>query len=71
MKEAILCHFLILRAWLSVVGKGIDADATSWNEDTSYLNVLGFHESNEVLHDDVDAIFVETAMIAEAEKVEF
>ena len=69
MQEAVLCHFLILRAGLAVVGKGIDADAAAGDEDACHLDVLGFHQVDEVLHDDVDAVLVEAAMIAEREEV--
>ena len=69
MEEAILRHFLVLCAGLAVVGKGINADAASWNKDACYLDVLGFHQANEVFHDDIDAILVEAAMIAEREEV--
>lgn len=65
MQEAVLCHFLVLRAGLAVVGKGINADAATGHEDASHLDVLGFHESDEVLHDDVDTILVKAAVIAE------
>lgn len=65
MEQTILCHFLVLRAGLSVVGKGIDADAATRNEDASHLDVLGFHQADEVLHDDIDAVLVKAAVIAE------
>ena len=71
MQEAVLCHFLILRAGLAVVGKGIDADAAAGDEDACHLDVLGVHEADEVFHDDVDAVLVEAAVIAEAEEIEF
>ena len=70
MEQAVLCHFLVLRAGFTVVGVGINADSTTGNEDACYLDVLGFHQSDEVLHDDVDAVLVEAAMIAEREQIE-
>ena len=65
MQKAVLRHFLVLRTRLAVVGKGINADAATRNEDASHLDVLGFHQADEVLHDDVDAVLVEATMIAE------
>ena len=55
MQEAVASHFLILGAWLAVVGIWIDADAATGNEDACHLDVLGFHEADEVLHDDIEA----------------
>ena len=69
MEEAILSHFLVLGAGLAVVGKGIDTDAATRNEDACHLDVFGFHQADEVFHDDIDTILVEAAMIAEGEEV--
>ena len=71
MEEAVLSHFLILCAGLAIVGEGIDADAATRNENARYLDVFGLHQADEVFHDNVDAILVEAAMIAETEEVEF
>lgn len=65
MEQTILCHFLVLRAGLAVVGKGINADAATGNEDACHFDVLRFHQADEVLHDDVDTILVKAAVIAE------
>ena len=56
---------------VGVVGEGVDADAASGGEDTRYLEVFGVHQFDQVFHDDVDAVFVEVAVVAEREKVEF
>ena len=69
MQEAILRHLLVLRAWFAIVGKGIDADAAAGDEDACHLDVLGFHQVDEVLHDDVDAVLVEAAVIAKREEI--
>ena len=69
--EAELRHFLVLRAWLAVVGKGIDAYAATGKEDACHLDVTGFHQSDEVFHYDIDTILVETAVVSEREEVEF
>ena len=71
MQEAVLCHFLVLRAGLAVVGKGIDADAATGEEDACHLDVPGFHQSDEVFHYDIDTILMEAAVVSEREEVEF
>ena len=71
VEEAVVCHFLIFGARLAIVCKGVDADASSGYKDACHLNVLGLHEADEVLHDDVDTVLVEAPMIPEAEEVEF
>lgn len=68
--EAVRCHFLVLGARTAVVGIGVDADAAAWSEDAGDLDVFGVHETDEVFHDLVDAVFVEVAMVAEREEVE-
>ncbi len=35
------------------------------------FNILRVHQTNEILHNDVDTILVEIAMVAEGEEVEF
>ena len=71
IEQALLGHLLVLGTRTAVVGEGIDADATTRGEEARDLNVLGVHESDEVFHDDVDAVLVEVAVIAEGEEVEF
>ena len=69
MQEAILRHLLVLRAWFAIVGKGINADAATRNKDARHLDVLWCHQADEVLHDDVDAVLVETTVIAKREEI--
>ena len=56
---------------VGIVGEGVDTDAASGGEDTRYLEVFGVHQFDQVFHDDVDTIFVEIAVVAEREEVEF
>ena len=56
---------------VGIVGEGVDADAAAGGEDTRYLKVLRVHQFDQVFHDDVDTIFVEIAVVAEREEVEF
>ena len=56
---------------VGIVGEGVDAYAATGGEDTRYLKVLRVHQFDQVFHDDVDTIFVEIAVVAEREEVEF
>ena len=64
-------HISILGTWAAIVGKGMNGNAAARSKDSFYLDVLGVHETNQVLHYLVDTILVEIAMIAETEKIEF
>ena len=55
---------------IGVVGKGVDTDAAAGGEDAGYLKILRIHQSDQVFHDDVHAVFVEIAVVAEREEVE-
>lgn len=54
----------------AIIGIGIDRDTSTWKEDACYFDILGFHQADKVLHDDVDTVLVKGAMVAEAKKVE-
>ena len=69
--QASYCHLLILCAGPTVVGIGIDADATTGQEESGHLYVLRIHEFDEVFHYDVDAVLMEIAVIAKREQIEF
>jgi hypothetical protein len=70
-EEALGGQGFVRGAGASVIGERIDADATARGEKACYFEVSRFHEGDEVVEDDIDAIFVETAVVAEAEEVEF
>ena len=63
--KPVLCKFLVLCAWTTIVGVWIDADTTTWGEDARHLYVLRIHETDKILHDDIDAILMEVTVIAE------
>ena len=69
--ESLHRHVFVFCTWLPKVGIGVNANATTWGENPSHLNIFGLHEIDEILHDDIDAIFVKCTMIAEAEQIEF
>ena len=68
--EAVGGEFGVGRAGPAVVGVGVDGDASAGCEESGHLDVLGVHEAYEVFHNDVYAVFVEVAVVAEAEEVE-
>ena len=57
--------------FVGIIGEGIDRDTASGHEVTRYFEVLRIHQSDQILHDDIDAILVEVAMVAKREEVEF
>lgn len=68
--HAVPCHFLPAGAGAAIVAVGVDGDAATGGELTPDLDILGVHEPDEVLHDDVHAVLMEVAVIAEGEEVE-
>ena len=67
MTETIVGEFFVFCAGASVVGKRVDADAAARREESGDLNVFGGHKADEVFHDDIDAVFVEVAVVSETE----
>ena len=60
----------VLMVAVAIVGKRLDADAATRIKQANYLKILGVHELDQVLHDDVDAVLMEITMIAEAEQIQ-
>ena len=56
---------------IGIVGKGVDTDAATGGEDAGYLKVFGVHQLHQVFHDDVHAVFVESAEVTVREELEF
>ena len=69
--ETLLCQLLVLSTRLAVIGIRPDADTATRSENTSHLNVLRIHQTDEILHDDVHTVLMKITMIAETEKIEF
>ena len=67
IQESLLGQLFILRARTSVVSIRINADASPGCEQTNDLDIFGIHEADEILHDDVDTVLMEIAMVAKAE----
>ena len=69
--ESLLRQLLILGAWLAIIGIRPNADATTRSKYSCYLDVLRLHQLDEILHDDVDTVLMEVAMVAETEEIKF
>ena len=67
--KALFHHVLVLG--VAVVGERLDGDATTGVEQADDLQIFGVHQLDQVLHDDVDAVLMEIAVVAEAEEIEF
>ena len=67
-QEALLHQVLMIG--VAVVGEGLDGDAATGVEQADDLQIFGIHQLDEVLHDDVDAVLMEVAVVTEAEEVE-
>ena len=67
--ESVLCKFLVLCSWTTIVSVWIDADATTRSKDARHLNILRIHETDKIFHDDIYAILMKVAMIAEREEI--
>ena len=63
-------HTLIFGTGPTIVGIRIDRDTTTRSKEASNLNVLWVHQANQVLHNDIDTIFMKGSVTAKAEKVE-
>ena len=55
----------------AMVAVGIDGEAAAGKEFAPDFDVAGMEEVDQVVHDDIDAVFMEVTVIAEAEEVEF
>ena len=55
---------------VAIVGKRHYRYATAGVENTCHLKIPGIHELDQVFHDDVHAVLMEVALVAEAEEIE-
>lgn len=73
--QVVVCHavpsdFLPAGARLAVVTVRVNRDAAARRELAPDLDVLRLHELDEILHDDVHAVLMEIAVVAEAEQIQ-
>ena len=62
-EQPLFGQLLELCSRASVIAIRIDAYTSTWREDTRYLNIFRVHQADQVFHDDVDAILVESPMV--------
>ena len=67
--KAIPRHLLPTRPGLAVIAIWIDRDPAPGKETPQYLDIFRIEQSDDVLHNDIHAVFVEIPMIAERKKV--
>ena len=56
---------------IGAVGKRIYGDASARREESCHLQIQRIHEPEKVVGNDIDAVLMKIAMVAEAEKIEF
>ena len=69
LRQSLPSHVCPSCVRFAVVAVRIDRDAASRCEFAPHLDVFRRHQCNQILHDDVHAILVEVAVVAETEKV--
>ena len=70
LHKALFGQLLIFGARPAVVGIGIDADTATRSEDARHLYIFRIHQSDKVFHDNVHAVFMKVAVVAETEQIE-
>ena len=70
MEQPVLSDALPLRSRPAVIAVRVDRYASARCELAPDFDVLGIHELDEILHDDVHAVLMEVAVIAEREQIE-
>ena len=66
-QQPFLDHILV--SGIAVIGKRLDGDSPTGIEQADDFQILGIHQFDQVLHDDIHAIFMEVAVVAEAEEI--
>ena len=56
---------------IAVIGEGLDGNTASRIEQADNLQILGIHQLDQVFHNDIHAILMEVAVVAETEEIEF
>lgn len=70
MGKAFPCNLFPLGSRLAVIAIRVDGNAATRRELAPHLDILRVHQGNKILHDDVHAVLVEIAMVAEAEQIQ-
>ena len=70
-EQSLTSYSLILRPRASIVAEGYNTNPSTRAKVTRYLYVFGIHQLDEIVHNDIDTIFVKSTMRTKAEEVEF
>lgn len=70
IEQPVFRHFFVFRPRAPPVAVRIDGNAAARGEFAPHFDIARFHDFNQIVHNDVDAIFVKVAMIAEAEQIQ-
>lgn len=65
--HSVFCHFGIFSTGTSVIAIWVYADPASRCKKTGNFDVFGIHKFDEIFHNQVDAIFMKSSMIAKTE----
>ena len=67
MGKSFPCHLFPFCAGLTVIAVRVNGDTPAGQEFSPNLNIFGIHELYQIIHDDIHAVFMEIAVIPEAE----
>lgn len=70
LRQALPGYLLPGSPGTAVIAVRVDADAATGQEFPPHLNVFRVHGMDQVVHDDVDTVFVEVPVIAETKQIE-
>ena len=62
---------LIIGSRTAVIGVRVDGNPSSGSKQAKHFYVLRIHEFDQVIHDYVDTVLMETSVVPEAEQVQF
>jgi hypothetical protein len=70
-EQSLTSYSLILRPGASIVTEGHNTNPSTRAKVSGYLYVFGIHQLDEIVHNDIDTIFVKSTMRTKAEEIEF
>ena len=71
MGQSVPCHLFPLGSRSAVVAVRVNGNAATGQELAPDLDICRLHQLNQIVHDDVDTVLVEIAVIPETEQIQF
>ena len=71
MCKPVPCDLFPFRSLLTIIAVRINGDSATWKEFSPYFNIFRLHQLYQIIHDNVHAVLMEIAVIAETEKIQF